>query len=76
MNKGQLTALNVGGAQVERVVLHDALSSGLAARYVVIEAECGGPRHSFTPKRDHRSDVRFRDQAIPESGEMSVVRSV
>jgi hypothetical protein len=39
MNKGQLTALIVGGAQVERVVLLDALSSGLAARYVVIEAE-------------------------------------
>jgi hypothetical protein len=41
MNKGQLTALIVGGAQVIRVVLHDALLSCMAARYVVIEAECG-----------------------------------
>ena len=145
MNKGQLTALNVGGAQVERVVLHDALSSGLAARYVVIEAECGsraqimllagrvianwrfknsdgrdrnrssalpasgytpkdprqsassassafyepvhtidnrfkgailGPRPSLTPERHYRSDVRFLDQAILESGDMPVARAV
>jgi hypothetical protein len=48
MSKGQLAELIVGGAQVERVVLHDALSSCLAARYVVIEAECG-PRARIMP---------------------------
>jgi len=48
MNKGQLTTLIVSGPQVEHVASHDALSSGLAARYLVIEAECG-PRAQIMP---------------------------